>query len=134
LARKLHKTPAKGPAIIGSQLEDMMEREAERNGWIVQKRKRFGDRVIDLVLEQRRRGVIMVLQAKNTVATPMDVTQAYKDYLAYMEWLIQDRLGVVVLPVLLAKNFSPGVTKRAAKYDVRAYKLQEFLDLLHRLG
>jgi len=116
------------PVQLGKELEEWVAALAERKGWIVEKRRKFGSHVLDLVL--RRRGLVLILQCKNTAATPRDVTQTRKDFEAYIRWLLEEELGLLVQPVLVAKEFSQKTRKRASSYRVLCYMPEELEKLL----
>lgn len=113
----------------GIELEERIARMAEDRGWTVLKRKRFGHRVLDLVLQ--RGGVILVVQAKNKVVTsPSDVSQTRRDYVEYIDWLIEERLGLQIRPVLVSDGFSKATKRRARSYRIMCYKVEELGRLL----
>ncbi|MGC8555817.1 MAG: restriction endonuclease [Conexivisphaera sp.] len=113
----------------GKELEDMIERLAEENGWRVEKRKKYGDRILDLILSKG--GTVFIVQSKNTdQAMPSDVSQARKDYEEYVRWLLEEKLGLSVVPVLVSKSFSEGARGRARSYGVMLYTVEELEGLL----
>ncbi|MER3601762.1 MAG: hypothetical protein C4339_03485 [Nitrososphaerota archaeon] len=116
------------PVELGKELEDRIAALAEQRGWIVEKRKKFGPHVLDLVL--RRRGLVLVVQCKNTAASPRDVTQTRKDFEAYLNWLLEEKLGILVQPVLVAREFSERTKRRASGYRVLCYMPDELEKLL----
>lgn len=112
----------------GTSLEDALAELAERNGWIVEKRKRRGARIPDLVL--RRGGVVLVVQVKDKEATPRDASQTRRDLLSYLEWLLEKELGIQVRGVLVARDFTKGTRARASRYGVMCYRVDEVASLL----
>lgn len=113
----------------GSELEDLIEAIALECGWRVEKRRRHGKRILDLVLSKG--GVVFIVQAKNKdVAQPRDVSQTRKDYEEYINYLIRERLGLRVASILVSRGFSDGAKRRARGYGVRLYRVEELRDLL----
>ena len=115
----------------GKELEDLVERMAIEGGWRVEKRKRYGDRILDLVVY--RGGTIFIIQCKNTdKATPSDVSQTKKDYESFIEWLLEEKLGYRVVPVLVSHSFSEKAKNRARNYGVLFYGMDEVNSLFSR--
>ncbi len=113
----------------GKELEDLVEEIAEGNGWRVEKRRKFGDRILDLVISKG--GTVFVIQCKNTdQAMPSDVSQTRKDYEEYIRWLLEEKLGVTVVPILVSRSFSKGAKERARSYGVLLYTVEEIEGLL----
>ncbi len=113
----------------GKELEDLVERVAEEHGWTVEKRRKYGDRILDLVLTKG--GTVFIVQSKNTdQAMPSDVSQARKDFEEYVRWLLEEKFGITVVPVLISRSFSEGARKRARSYGVLLYTVDELEDLL----
>lgn len=113
----------------GKELEDEIERMAEEGGWRVEKRKKYGDRILDLVLSKG--GMVFIVQSKNTDrATPSDVSQTKKDFEEYVNWLLEEKLGLSVAPILVSKSFSDGTKGRARGYGVLLYTVDELRELL----
>lgn len=115
----------------GKELEDFVERMAMESGWHVEKRKRYGDRILDLVISKG--GTIFIVQCKNTSkATPSDVSQTRKDYESFIEWLLEEKLGYRVVPVLVSRSFSEKAKNRARNYGVLFYEMDEVNGLFGR--
>ena len=113
----------------GSELEDSIESTAEAFGWRVEKRRKKSGRIPDLILIKG--GIVFVVQAKNTdMATARDVSQARKDYQAYIEWLLSTKLGLMVRPILVSRGFSSRAKARARSYGVLLYTPEELSRLL----
>lgn len=122
---------AKGatPADKGKELEDYVERIARKYGWSVEKRKRYGDRIIDILL--RKKGVALIVQCKNTDrASPRDVSQTKRDYDEFVRYLLEEKLGLSIRPVLISKDFSDRSRRRARSYGVMLYTVEELEKLL----
>lgn len=115
----------------GSELEDLIAKLAERHGWRVEKRKKFNDRVLDLVV--KKGSVIFVVQCKNTIrASPSDVTQTRRDFDAYVSWLLEEKLKVQIVPILVSNDFSKRARERARSYGVFLYTVDELKELLSK--
>jgi hypothetical protein len=113
----------------GKELEDLIESFAKRHGWSVEKRKRYRGKIVDLLI--RKKGITFVVQCKNTeMAMPSHVTQAKKDYEEYVRFLLEEKLGLSIRPVLVSNGFSKGAKKRAKSYDVMLYNVEDFKRLL----
>lgn len=113
----------------GLELEDLIARIAGENGWRVEKRRRFDDRVLDLVIEKG--GVVFIIQCKNTSrALPSDVTQTRRDFDAYVNWLLGEKLKIQVASILVSNSFSKGARGRARSYGVMLYTIDELKRLL----
>ena len=113
----------------GKELEDMIELLARKYGWRVEKRKKYGDRIVDLLIH--RKGIAFVVQCKNTEkATPRDVTQAKRDFDEFVRFLIEEKLGMMIRPILVSNGFSEGAERRARSYGVMLYSVDELEDML----
>ena len=113
----------------GKELEDRIAQVAEENGWRVEKRKKYGDRILDLVISKG--GMVFVVQSKNREqAMPSDVSQARKDFEEYLNWLLEEKCGMIVVPILVSRSFSEGARRRASSYRVRLYTVEELEELL----
>ena len=113
----------------GKELEDFIERIAEEHGWRVEKRRKYGDRILDLVISKG--GTVFIVQSKNTdQAMPSDVSQTRKDFEEYVRWLLEEKLGLSVVPILVSRSFSDGAKGRARSYGVLLYTVDELENLL----
>lgn len=117
-----------GEAILG--LEEYIAEVARANGWSVELRKRHGSRIQDLIL--RRGGLILVVQVKNlsSPAGPKAVTQTKRDFDEYVRHLLEEKLGVTIVPVLISKDISEKARKRALSYGIRYYRPSELEKIL----
>ncbi len=119
----------KTPTDKGKELEDHIEEVAKKHGWRVEKRKKYGGRIVDILL--RKKGIALVVQCKNTEkAMPQDVSQAKRDYDEFVRYLLEEKLGLSIRPILVSKGFSPGSRKRARGYGVMLYTVEELEKLL----
>lgn len=111
-------------------LEEHVAEIAKANGWSVELRKRHGTRIQDLIL--RRGGLILVIQVKDlsSPAGPKAVTQTKRDFDEYIRHLLEERLGVTVVPVLISKDISEKAKKRALSYGIRYYRPSELEKIL----
>ncbi len=115
---------AKGATDKGKELEDYIEVVAKKYGWRVEKRKKYGSRIVDLLL--RKKGIALVIQCKNTSrASPQDVSQAKRDYDEFVRYLLEEKLGLSIRPILVSNDFSPGSRRRARNYGVMLYTVEE---------
>jgi RecB family endonuclease NucS len=111
-------------------LEEEVAEKAKANGWNVELRKRHGSRIQDLILS--RGGLVLVVQVKDysSPAGPRAVTQAKRDFDEYIRHLLEEKLGVTVVPILVSKSISEKARKRALSYGVRCYSPSEFENAL----
>lgn len=111
-------------------LEEEIAEIARRHGWNVELRRRHGRRIQDLVLS--RGGLVLIMQVKDlsSPAGPRAVTQAKCDYDEYVKSLLREKLGVVVVPVLVSREVSAKARKRALSYGVICYSPNEVEGLL----
>ncbi len=115
---------SKSPTGKGKELEDHIEEVARKYGWRVEKRKKYGGRIVDILL--RKRGMTFVVQCKNTeMAMPRDVSQTRKDYDEFVRYLLEEELGITIRPILVSKGFSKGTRRRARGYGVMLYTVEE---------
>lgn len=107
-------------------LEEEIAVKAKANGWHVELRKRHGSRIQDLILS--RGGLVLVVQVKDysSPAGPSAVTQTKRDLDEYIRHLLEERLGIIVVPILISKSISEKARKRALSYGVRCYSPSEF--------
>ena len=113
-------------------LEEEIAEKARANGWHVELRKKHGKRIQDLILS--RGGLIFVVQVKehSTPAGPRAVTQTKRDFEEYVRHLLEEKLGVTVVPILVSRRFSDKAKKRALSYGIRCYNPQELEKMLKR--
>lgn len=112
------------PTNKGKELEDYIEAMAKKYGWRVEKRKKYGNRIVDILL--RKKGIALVVQCKNTErASPQDVSQTRRDYDEFVRYLLEEKLGLLVRPILVSKDFSPRSKRRARSYGVMLYTVEE---------
>lgn len=106
-------------------LEERVAEVAKAYGWHVELRKRHGSRIHDLIL--RRGGLVLVVQVKDlsSPAGPRAVTQTKKDFDEYIRHLLEEKLGVTVVPVLISKDISEKARKRALSYGIRYYSPED---------
>jgi len=111
-------------------LEEEIAEKARANGWHVELRKKHGKRIQDLILS--RGGLIFVIQVKeqSTPAGPRAVTQTKRDFEEYVRHLLEEKLGVTVVPILVSRRFSDKAKKRALSYGIRCYNPQELEKML----
>ena len=111
-------------------LEEEIAELARKHGWSVELRRKHGRKIQDLVME--RGGLVLVVQVKDlfSPAGPKAVSQARQDYQEYLMDLVKRRLGLLVVPVLVSKGFSPKAKRRASSYRVRCYAPDELERLL----
>lgn len=115
---------AKTPTDKGKELEDYIEVIAKKYGWRVEKRKKYGSRIVDILL--RKKGIALVVQCKNSEkASPRDVSQTKRDYDEFVRYLLEEKLGLLIRPILVSKDFSKGSKKRARSYGVMLYTVEE---------
>ncbi|RLG59979.1 hypothetical protein DRN86_03390 [Candidatus Geothermarchaeota archaeon] len=116
----------------GKKLERELEKEAKRFGWKVEKRKKHGRKIQDLVL--RKKSLTLVVQVKNVAeASPKDVSQAKKDYDEYINHLLRNELGIKVVPVLVSNRFNDRAKKRARRYNVLLFRINDFKRILREI-
>ena len=123
---KLSKTRRRENVRKGKRLEAQIERLAKKYGFIVEKRKKYGDAVIDLVL--KKKGVVYIIECKNYGGRKvgMDaVKQAEKAKKEYIRELLGD-----VVPVVVGNDFNEDAKKRASRTGVRLYKVEEIEKLM----
>lgn len=111
-------------------LEEEIAEKAEKYGWKVELRRKHGSRIQDLILKRGR--LVLVLQVKDLSgpADPRAVTQTRRDYEEYIRYLLEEKLGVIVVPVLVARELSRNARKRAASYGISHYRPDEIDNLL----
>jgi len=111
-------------------LEEEIAERAKKLNWNVELRKKHGKRIQDLILE--RGGLVLVLQVKDlsSPAGPRHVTQTKRDYDEYVRYLLEERLGVIVVPILVSHELSEKAKKRALSYGIRHYRPDEIDKLL----
>ena len=63
-------------------------------------------------------------------ADPRAVTQTRRDHEEYIRYLLEEKLGVIVVPVLVARELSRNARKRAASYGISHYRPDEIDNLL----
>ncbi|MCD6444381.1 restriction endonuclease [Candidatus Bathyarchaeota archaeon] len=116
--------------MTGEGLEERIARVAEKYGWEVELRKKHGKRIQDLVLT--RRGIVLVIQVKDlsSPASPRDVAQTRKDADEYVRYLLEEVLGVMIVPVLVSRGISEKAMRKARSYGVRHYTPEELEELL----
>lgn len=111
-------------------LEEYIAEVAKRYGWHVELRKRHGNRIQDLIL--RRGGLILVVQVKDlsNPAGPKAITQTKRDFDEYVKHLIEEKIGVTVVPILVSNNISEKARRRAISYGIRFYNPSELENIL----
>ncbi len=111
-------------------LEEEVAEKARANGWHVELRKKHGNRIQDLIL--RRGGLVLVVQVKDSLspAGPKAITQTKKDFDEYVKHLLEEKLGIMVVPVLVSNELSKKARKRALSYGIRYYKPSELDKIL----
>lgn len=111
-------------------LEEKIAEKAKANGWHVELRKKHGKRIQDLIL--RRGGLVLVVQVKNlsNPAGPKAVSQTKKDFDEYVKHLLKEKLGIIVVPVLISNDISEKARRRALSYGIRFYKPNELEGML----
>ncbi|MEM1586607.1 MAG: hypothetical protein QXX99_04560 [Candidatus Bathyarchaeia archaeon] len=102
-------------------LEDKVAEMARTYGWHVELRRKHGNRIQDLIL--KRGGLVLVVQVKDlsNPAGPKAVTQTKKDFDEYVKHLLNEKLGITVIPVLISNNISERARRRALSYGIRYY-------------
>jgi len=111
-------------------LEEKIAEMAKAYGWHVELRKRHGSRIQDLIL--RRGGLVLVIQVKDlsNPAGPKAVTQTKRDFDEYVRHLLEERLGVTIVPVLISNDISEKAKRRALSYGIRCYKASDLEKIL----
>lgn len=111
-------------------LEEYVAEVAKSHGWSVELRRRHGSRIQDLILQ--RGGLILVVQVKDlsSPAGPRAVTQTKKDFDEYVKHLLEEKLGVTIVPILISNNISEKAKRRALSYGIRYYKPSDLEKIL----
>jgi len=111
-------------------LEEYVAEVAKRYGWHVKLRKRHGNRIQDLIL--RRGGLILVVQVKDlsNPAGPKAITQTKRDFDEYIRHLLEEKIGVTVVPILVSNDISEKAKRRALSYGIRFYNPSELEKIL----
>ncbi|MEM2673952.1 MAG: restriction endonuclease, partial [Candidatus Bathyarchaeia archaeon] len=111
-------------------LEERVAEIARTYGWNVELRKRHGSRIQDLILQ--RGGLVLVVQVKDlsSPAGPRAITQTKKDFDEYIRHLLEEKLGVTVIPILISNDISEKAKKRALSYGIRHYRPSEMERIL----
>ncbi|MEM1507832.1 MAG: hypothetical protein QXU02_05860 [Candidatus Bathyarchaeia archaeon] len=103
-------------------LEEYVAEMAKSYGWDVELRRRHGSRIQDLILH--RGGLVLVVQVKDlsSPAGPRAISQTKKDFDEYVKHLLEEKLGVMVVPILISNDVSEKAKRRALSYGIRCYK------------
>lgn len=111
-------------------LEEYIAEVAKSHGWNVELRRKHGSRIQDLILQ--RGGLILVVQVKDlsSPAGPRAITQTKKDFDEYIKHLLEEKLGVTVVPILISNNISERARKRALSYGIRHYSPKDLEKIL----
>jgi RecB family endonuclease NucS len=111
-------------------LEEHVAEVAKKHGWNVELRKRHGSRIQDLIL--KRGGLVLVIQVKDlsNPAGPKAITQTKRDFDEYIKHLLEEKMGVTVVPILVSNNISEKAKRRALSYGIRFYSVSEIEKIL----
>ena len=111
-------------------LEEKVAEKAKANGWHVELRKKHGRRIQDLILQRGR--LVLVVQVKDLSgpAGPKAVTQTKRDFDEYVRHLLEEELGVTVVPILVSNEISERAKRRALSYGIRHYRPNELEKML----
>ena len=69
------------------------------------------------------------MQVKD-LSGPRAVTQTRRDYEEYIRYLLEEKLGVILIPVLVARELSKNARKRAKSCGISRYRPDEINGLL----
>jgi RecB family endonuclease NucS len=111
-------------------LEEHVAEVAKRYGWNVELRRKHGSRIQDLIL--RRGGLVLVIQVKDlsNPAGPKAITQTKRDFDEYIRHLLEEKMGITVVPILISNNISEKAKRRALSYGIRFYSPNEIEKVL----